>query len=356
MGLRIYLADLTHTGAGIATEAFPLNVGLMASYAHKRFGREIEISLFKYPQDLLEAMRAHPPDILGCSNYTWNANLAYNFTLLAKSLNINALTVWGGTNYPFESSPQEEFLRKRPALDVHVFYEGEQAFGEVVERMLATGTARNALTEPIPGCQFISPSDGSFVSGPSLPRIQDLDSIPSPYVTGWLDKFFDGVLTPLLETARGCPFACNFCNAGDDYYTRVNKFSDDYVREELTYVARKASRAGVGHATLADNNFGMIPRDAKTVRVIHDLQTQYHWPASLTVWTGKNSRQRVIEATRLLGSSLSISMSVQSLDNEVLKNIKRDNIRLEDFRAIADELSNQERPQHSEVIMPLPGE
>mgnify|MGYP001470124762 CR=1 FL=1 len=38
MKLRIYLADLTHTGVGIATEAFPLNIGLIASYCLKEFG------------------------------------------------------------------------------------------------------------------------------------------------------------------------------------------------------------------------------------------------------------------------------------------------------------------------------
>ena len=41
----IYLADLTHTGNGIATESFPLNIGLIASYAKKIFSDKIEISL-----------------------------------------------------------------------------------------------------------------------------------------------------------------------------------------------------------------------------------------------------------------------------------------------------------------------
>jgi hypothetical protein len=356
MALRIYLADLTHVGVRVATEAFPLNIGLNASYAKKNFGNDVDISLFKYPDDLLQAIKENPPDILGCSNYTWNSNLSYYFTQLGKSLNPEMVTVWGGTNYPFDSLHQEKFLRKRLDLDVHIFYEGELALSNIIRKLLSVSTPKKLFDSAIDGCQFISPEDGSFVSGAELPRIKDLDSIPSPYTTGLLDKFFDGKLTPLMETARGCPFLCNFCNAGDAYFNNVNKFSDEYVLDEMYYVANKISKTGVGYLTLADNNFGMIPRDTGTTRVIYDIQQKYGWPQGVTIWTGKNSKRRVIEATRLLGKTLSISMSAQSMDKNVLKNVKRDNIRLEDFKAIAEELDSQGRPQHSEIIMPLPGE
>lgn len=356
MTLTIYLADLTHTGNGIATEAFPLNIGLISSYARRIYGDSVDITLFKYPEDLLHALKERPPHILGCSNYTWNVNLSHHFTRIAKAIDPEILTVWGGTNYPFDAANQEAFLRQRDGVDVHTFYEGEQAFANLVERFLSGGSRAETLREPIGGCQFLHPETGEFMNGGRLPRIKNLDDIPSPYTTGLLDKFFDGVLTPLVETARGCPFRCNFCNAGEAYFSKVNKFSDVYVEEELTYIAKKAAAAEIGHATFADNNFGMIPRDHQTVKTIHHLQETYGWPRTLTVWTGKNSKERVIDATRLLGESLVISMSVQSVDEQVMENISRDNIKLEHFQAIAEELHQQGRPQLAEVIMPLPGE
>lgn len=354
--LRIYLGDLTHTGLGIATEAFPLNVGLVASYALKRFGRSIEVTLFKYPEDLLEALNRQPPHLLGLSNYTWNSRLSYHFLERAKALDRNIFTVFGGTNYPFDPINQEKFLRERPALDLHLYYEGETAFSQVVERVLSGSDRRRFFEEPLPGCQFIDPKNGQFQQGTAVSRIKELDSIPSPYATGLLDKFFDGKLTPILETARGCPFTCNFCNAGNAYFTKVNLFSDSYVQEEWTYVSRKASGVGVGHLTLTDNNFGMIPRDRKTAELMVELQRQYGWPRTVTAWTGKNSKEKVIEVTRLLGETLLINMAVQSMDSQVLKNIARSNIRMEDYRAIAEELNAQGRPQVAEVIVPLPGE
>ena len=356
MSLKVYLADLTHMGSGVATEAFPLNIGLIASYAIKRLGKDVEISVFKYPDDLQQAFRSATPHVLGCSNYTWNSNLSYHFLRWAKALNPDILTVWGGTNYPFSEEKQRQFMLARPALDVHTHYEGEEGFANLLERRLSVSTRDGVFSAPIEGCRFIDKPSGDLISGPSLPRMIELDCIPSPYATGLLDRFFDGKLTPLLETARGCPFRCNFCNAGDVYFTKMNLFSDEYVRDEFTYVARKASEAGIGHMTLADNNFGMIPRDAKTAELVHELKEKYDWPRSLTVWTGKNSKERVIDATRLLGDTLSVSMSVQAMDPEVLKNIERDNIKLDHYKAISQELNEQGRPQHAELIVPLPGE
>jgi len=354
--MQIYLADLTHTGMGIATEIFPLNIGLVASYAKQKFGPAIQITLFKYPDELKQALLDSPPHILGCSNYTWNTNLSYHFLRLAKSLDHRVLTVFGGTNYPFKPDKQKLFLEKRPELDIHTFYEGEMAFSNIIERYLSVEHADAVSKEGIPGCQFIDKDSGRFLDGGALPRIKDLDTIPSPYSTGLLDKFFDGKLTPVLETARGCPFLCNFCNAGDIYFNRVNLFSSDYVRQEWEYVAKKASQVGTEHAILCDNNFGMLPRDKDIAELMYELKCRYRWPTSLTAWTGKNSKDRVIQVTRRLGETLSINMSVQSMDEGVLKQIKRGNIKLDHYRAIAQELSAQGRPQHAEVIIPLPGE
>ena len=54
--LKIYLGDLTYTTVTLATEAFPLNVGFIGSYCKKLFGNDIEITLFKYIEDIDKAV------------------------------------------------------------------------------------------------------------------------------------------------------------------------------------------------------------------------------------------------------------------------------------------------------------
>jgi radical SAM superfamily enzyme YgiQ (UPF0313 family) len=352
--MLIFLADLTHIGSGVATEAMPLNIGLLKSHIQNLYPNRFSIELFKYPEKLLEALSSNSPSIVGFSNYTWNSNLAYYFSSLVKKNNPDCLVVWGGTNYPFLPSNQEDFLRKREFIDIHVNYEGEETFAEIVNFYDQGDSIDSLIQRKILGSQGLS--NGIFYDGGTRPRIKDLDQIPSPYSNGIMDEFFDGTLTPLVETARGCPFTCNFCNAGDKYFTKVNKFGDAYVNKELTYIAKLASKSKTGHITFCDNNFGMLSRDADIAKHLAFLYEKYAFPSSVTVWTGKNSKERVIEATKILGDKLNISMSVQAMDPQVLKEIKRDNIRIEDYKKIADELHKQGRPQHAEVIMPLPGE
>lgn len=357
MGQRvlIYLADLTHTGLQVATESFPLNVGLVASNVKKHLGDRVEIRLFKYPEKLTAALRREMPDILGCSNYVWNSNLSEWALGYAKRRHPNVVTVQGGTNYPFGAAGQLEFLQLHPNTDFHIFYEGETAFLNLVSRFIEIRNLQDMKGPPIAGCQFIS-REGSLVAGEDVPRIKRLDDIPSPYVTGLMDEFFDGRLTPMMETTRGCPFSCNFCNAGDQYFTKVNMFSLDYVKEELNYIAPRISAAGVSNLTLADNNFGMYPRDADICLAIRDVQEEYGWPMGLISTTGKNNKERILKATEILGGSLLVSMSVQSMDTSVLKLIKRDNIRLDAYKQINAELVSQGRSGMAELIWALPGE
>ena len=63
--LSIYLGDLTYTTLSLATDAFPLNIGFIAAYAEKTFGKQIDLRLFKYVDDLEQAIQENPPDILG---------------------------------------------------------------------------------------------------------------------------------------------------------------------------------------------------------------------------------------------------------------------------------------------------
>lgn len=63
------------------------------------------------------------------------------------------------------------------------------------------------------GNQWIDPKTGEMIRGPALPRIRNLDDIPSPYLAGLMDKFFDTGYFALMQLTRGCPFTCQFCNS-----------------------------------------------------------------------------------------------------------------------------------------------
>ncbi|MQF67658.1 radical SAM protein [SAR202 cluster bacterium AD-802-F09_MRT_200m] len=360
--LKIYLGCLSHETVALVIDTFPINVGFVASYAKKIFGQDIEVTLFKYPQSIIDAIQADPPDILALSNYSWNSHLSERVAEIAKQLNSSVVTVQGGTNFPIESHQQRDFLLDRPSTDFHVDLEGEISFSNLVSRVLeARDGVGNIFDRAIDGCVFIQPStrfdrEPALVAGVKPPRIRDLDIIPSPYLSGMMDHFFDGRLTPNLETNRGCPFKCSFCNTGIDYYQKSNMFSIERISEEIAYIAPRITAAGIAHLHIADTNFGMYPRDREICYALRKTYEEYNWPQQIIATTGKNNKERVIDITNIMGTTFSVNMSVQSMDQKVLANIKRDNIKLDDFVKINQHLQESGRTTKGELIMGMPGE
>ena len=127
-----------------------------------------------------------------------------------------------------------------------------------------------------------------------------MDEIPSPYLTGILDKFFDGKLRPFIETNRGCPFTCSFCHTGDYYYHKLNKFSEDRVKAEIEYIAKRVGKLGITSLHFADVNFGMYPQDNTTCKFLVDSKKKYGWPQQIQATTGKNNKHRVINITDIV--------------------------------------------------------
>ena len=360
--LRIFLGDITHDTIVLVSDTIPINIGFIASYIKKIYGNSVDITLFKYADDIIKQIKSNPPDVIGLSNYSWNSNLSEFLISLAKKHNPNIVTVQGGTNFPHDEETQKEFMSERPATDIFTILEGEKSFDNIIGRVLECNKNRNKIFEKeIDGCVFIHPDTKNtvkqiFYKGQILSRIKDLDEIPSPYLNGMMDKFFDGRLTPFIETNRGCPFTCSFCHTGADYFHKLNKFSEGRVKAEIEYIGKKAGALGISNLHLADVNFGMYPQDQIVAEMLLETRKKYKWPQTLMTTTGKNSKERIMKITEILGSIFEVTMAMQSMSESVLSNIRRSNIKLDHMVEVNNELKKQGRTTAAELIVPLPGE
>ena len=357
MKKKIFLCDLTYDTIILVSDTIPINIGFIGSYLIKHLKNEVEIELFKYPNDAIKRIKEEKPDVVALSNYSWNSNLSDFVSKIAKDANPNCITVQGGTNFPHDKTQQEFFLNEKKHVDIYTLLEGEKSFLNIVKKLISVkGKKSKMFDEPIDGCVFIHPETKKFTSGKYLERINDLDEIPSPYLNGMLDKFFDGKLTPFIETNRGCPFTCSFCHTGNDYFHKIKNFSPERVKEEIEYIGKKCQGLGITNLHLADVNFGMYPSDRLTCDYLLDAKNKYSWPLQIMATTGKNSKKRVMEITSILGNMFSVNMSMQSMDPIVLKNIKRDNIKNSHIIEVNHHLREQGRSTKAELIVPLPGE
>src|SRR5574337_40942 len=280
MGTSVYLADLRYNYSGVlANDCMPLNVAYMKAVMDRDVP-EVRSWLFAYPDRLYDAIKADPPDVLMVSNYCWNEALSFHFAKQAKRIRPDMLVVMGGPNISLEDERKIAYFSNHPEIDVYVLGEGDFLATDVVKHFLDAGKSVKKTGErEIPSCIYRRP-DGTVVLQTMWSRHKEVDEIPSPWLSGIQDEFFDGKLAPIMETNRGCPFTCTFCVQGTGWYTKVHNFGLDGLRDEIEYIARKIQEKSPSMGTLriVDSNYGMFERVVEISGFLGEMQKRYGWP------------------------------------------------------------------------------
>lgn len=351
---HILLCDLTHTGQGIALEAFPYGIGCIATYLEKHFPTPISAHILKFPENVSKAFHRYQPGIVGFSNYAWNSHLSISMAKAIKEQYSETIVIFGGPNFPTDKNSQEYFLFNNSFIDFYIEGEGEQAFLDLL-KLLYKYEFNLAKVKSVgsPGMKAIH--EGIFISFPPMTYFKNLDEIPSPYLSGKMDKFFRTNLKPLIQTTRGCPFSCTYCVEGYSNYNTVARHHDKTViLKEIEYIAKRAKRNR--QLNIADSNFGMYIEDIDVATALGDAMAKWNFPLYVHVATGKNRKDRVLEVAKLLKGRLRLSGSVQTLDQDVLQNINRKNISTDELLGLAAEARKVDANSYSEIIIGLPGD
>lgn len=354
---QVFVCDLTHTFKSIALNCMPYPVACLVTYATSHLENsadKFDFRIFKYPHKLVDALLQDIPPIVAFSNYMWNIDLSYTFAERIKRKKPQTIIVFGGPNYPTNIPEQKAFLRKYPLVDFYVYKEGEVGFTALLDALAENGwNAEEAKRVALPGCHFLR--EGKAVIVPPAERIKNLDDIPSPYLTHILDEFFEPNIFPMIQCNRGCPFTCTFCVEGLLYYNKVNRRSTEVIDQELRYIAEHVDES-VHHLHISDSNFGMYKEDEAIGDVIARIKEEFGWPDYIHVSTGKNQKERALKIAKNVGGALRLTGAVQSLSEEVLTNIRRNNIRTDQLMELAKQARALGSNVYSESILGLPGD
>lgn len=356
--MKIYLGDLAYLQDNDSNQPVPLNVAYLATYVQKHVDG-VEVEIFRDPRTLLDRIDAMPPDLLGLSHYDWNANLNMDVLRHCRKTSPKTFTVMGGPRFDYDDNEWiSQFFRARPALDAYVAKEGEYSFTRLIEALMRHGpNVEDIANADLPSTIFLADHvNGKIINNPlSKPPIVELDSIPSPYLSGLLDPFLkDERLVPIIETNRGCPYACSFCCWGK-VQPKINQFALERLEQEIDYICKR-SKNRTGFFYIADANFGIFKRDIEIAKMFITAQKNYNYPGFMFVYFAKNTNEIVLNTAEKMKNLTLLSMSKQSNKPEVLESINRKNIPAHKHKELKEECERRGIKTFSEFIFGFPGE
>jgi hypothetical protein len=293
---------------------------------------EVRLAEFFLGDDIADcagAILETAPDLVAFSIYVWSRDHALAVASELR-LRVPSLTVCAGGAEP-TANPDG-------LLDSGIFHflirgEGELPFVQAVRL-----AARGISPAGVPGVML----PGEAVC--PLPPPADLESIPSPYLSGLLDPMVPG--GALWQLSRGCDFACAFCfdHKGSG---GVRRFALSRIEEEL----RLFARLRVPQVFVLDSTFNKIPKRAKEIlRLIGRLAPQVHFHFEV--------RSEFIDAemAELFASiTCSLQIGLQSSDTAVLRGVGR-GFDPEDFARRAGLLNQSGAIFGFDLIYGLPGD
>ena len=332
----------------------PYSVGCLWAYANsfESIQQQYQLDQVLWRRDPLADMvqQLQNSDVVGFSTYIWNRNYNYALARLIKQVNPKCFIMFGG---PEPAVTDPAVFEKHPYIDAIIVREGEITFKNLLDNL--------DQAETVPGIVFNK--NGIAVDTGPAARIEDISTLPSPYLTG----FFDNIIAEnpqviewaaTLETNRGCPYACTFCDWGSLTYNKVKKLDLDRIFAEIEWMGQNR----IGWMSITDANFGMfVDRDNKILDKFLEVQNRTGYPTLFAANYAKNQKAEVLDMiTKIIRSSKKHipghKVSIQSLNDSVLDIIKRKNLKLDDCAKIFALAEERGIPIGTEMIMGLPGD
>jgi anaerobic magnesium-protoporphyrin IX monomethyl ester cyclase len=296
---------------------FPLGAAYIAS-ALRNAGHEVSIynqDIQHYPSDhLTQYLDANRFDVVGvgviAGYYQYRRLLSVSAAIHASKQ--RPFYVLGGSG----PSPDPEYFLRKTQADAVVLGEGE----ETIVELLGALDARTSLS----GIQGIAYRDGSrIIANPRRPLIQAIDALPWPAYDLFPIQYYRLFRQPHAEncdfvmpmlSGRGCPFRCTFCYRMDPGFRPRGSVS---IIEEMRFLKQTYD---VTYIEFADDLLmSSVDRTTAICEALLEAGLGLKWSCNGRL---NYARKPLLELMKRAGCVF-INYGIESLDDQVLKNIKK---------------------------------
>lgn len=210
------------------------------------------------------ALMAFEPDIIGMSIYVWSMPALVAVAREIKRRRPGCIIVFGGPSARSAVFDLPLYRDPNAYLDAIVEGDGETIFRNIVK----LPRIERAALEHVPGLTL--PNGKSWLRTPRAAAHPLLDDVASPFQFNMMPR---GAVA-YLETYRGCPLSCRFCEWGIDSQAKGH-FSHTYLVRELQAFQRLDAPAVFlldAGLNLNAKAFGALRQAAAETGVLRDMQ------------------------------------------------------------------------------------
>ena len=344
---------------------FPLALGVLYSalvaYKNAELLQRFQFIPLNYlaPQALFDGpYRKFGPGVWLFSNYMWSIDVNMQISHFVKQHNKVNLMIHGGPSTPNYQQACEDFMTEHRSVDAAVHGEGEVTITEIfdcidasVNRQLTTNILQLAK---VAGLTYREPMTGRLMRTGPRERMKSPDDVPSSYLNGLFDGYNGRIEAAIIETNRGCPYGCTFCDWGSATNQKIRKFDLQRVIDEITWIGKNKIRV----MWIADANYGLYDRDIEISQFIVDIKRKYGYPQEIVVNYTKNSTWRLVEIIKIFTEGGIIGqgiISIQTTDEKTLEVINRKNIKTQRYDELAQAFTDLNLPLSTDLMIGLPG-
>tara|TARA_B110000027_G_scaffold134239_1_gene165856 strand:+ start:330 stop:2405 length:2076 start_codon:yes stop_codon:yes gene_type:complete len=386
MKKNIYLFEIEDV---IANQAkLPYRTGLIWSYCQEIDQIKINYKLdgwywFRDEDNTIDNIfkKIDNPSVVAFSCFVWNWNWNIQLAEKIKKKWPKCLIIIGGWQPPI-SDRSKGFFQKYPYIDFICHGEGEFTFADIlIENLKEKPNFKNILGCSIPGrllndrkdVEILEVKDGlkitnskkineiglldTYVTKPR-PRIDHLAQMPSPYLNGLFDDLIIECkyeLEATIETTRGCPFGCTFCEIGTKYLQKIKTPTVEKVFREIDWLSKNK----IIFVYNADSNFGMLNEHLEITEYLISQKKKTGYPEKHRVDWAKIHGDKVIKLAKLFynaGMDKGITIALQSLNPKTLEAVKRKNMDDGKLSEFLKKYNQADLPSYMEIILGLPEE
>jgi radical SAM superfamily enzyme YgiQ (UPF0313 family) len=281
---------------------------------------------------------AFDPDLVGFSIFVWSTPTLVAVAREIKRRRPACVIVFGGPSARTALFDLNYYRDAATYLDAVVEGDGEIVFRDVA----ALPELSRTSLEKVAGLTL--PANGGWQRTPKRTDPVDLNDMPSPFE---LDLMPAGAVA-YLETYRGCPMSCRFCEWGTNEQVKA-VFSADYIGREL----RAFDRLDAPAVFLLDAGLNLNIRGFRNLR---EANRQTGFLKKAMLWAEiypSVVRDEHFEFLREIGPTY-LGVGMQSMDQAVLKLHQRPSESVRFEQAVRDlaAVTNIEL----QIIFGLPGD